>query len=147
MAGNTKIETSDDSKNASTGNAHAKTSILRQGALYIFVGVSSALIELILFQLLYHFEILNVELSNIVAVVIATIYNFLLNGTVTFKGTKNPLLSLVKYLLLFAFNLAFTTITISFLVSIGWDSLIAKLITMACVVLWNFVLYRKVVFV
>lgn len=124
----------------------ARPAIVRQGFFYLVVGCTSALIELVLFQVLYQFGICSVEVSNIIALVTATTYNFILNGRVTFKGVTSPMRSLIKYLILFAFNMTFTTFTISWLVGMGWDSLIAKLCTMACVVLWNFVLYRKVVF-
>lgn len=122
------------------------SSIGRQGVLYLLVGASSALIEILTFQTLFTLGIFSIEFSNIIAVVVSTIYNFLLNGRVTFKAQGNKFLCLVKYLALFFFNLCFTTIMISWLVSIGWSSLVAKLFTMCCVVLWNFVLYRKFVF-
>lgn len=125
-----------------SGKAH----LARQGGLYLFVGVTSALIELVLFQALYQFGVLGVELANIVAVVVSTTYNFTLNGRVTFQAQGNKAWCLVKYLILFAFNTTFTTVTIAWLVGAGVSSLVAKLATMCCVVLWNFVLYRKVVF-
>lgn len=128
-------------------DANPNRSIAHQGVLYIFVGVTSALVEVVLFQVLYQFGILSIELSNVVALMVSTSYNFLLNGRVTFQAQGNKAKCLVKYLILFAFNVAFTTMAIAWLVSMGWDSLIAKLATMCCVVLWNFVLYRKVVFV
>lgn len=128
------------------GEHDGASTVARQGFFYLVVGITSALIELVLFQVLYRLGICSVEASNIIALVCSTTYNFILNGRVTFKGVRNPAWSLVKYLILFAFNMTFTTFAISWLVGMGWDSLIAKLCTMACVVLWNFVLYRKVVF-
>lgn len=127
-------------------DAQTKQTLKHQGTWYVVVGVSSALIELTLFQNLYSFSPLSVEPSNVIAVVIATTYNFILNRRVTFEGTSNPLRSLVLYLLLFAFNTTFSTTVISFLVSAGWHSLLAKVFTMLCIVLWNFILYRKVIF-
>ena len=50
------------------------------------------------------------------------------------------------YLILFAFNMAFSTLAISWLVGFGVHSILAKLATMVCITLWNFVLYRKVIF-
>jgi putative flippase GtrA len=120
--------------------------LLRQGFLYVVVGTSSALIELVLFQVLYTIVGINYAAANITALVTSTAYNFLLNGRITFKGVTNKLWCLVKYLILFAFNTTFTTLAIGFLLGYGWPSLIAKLATMCCVVLWNFVLYRKVIF-
>ncbi len=122
-------------------------SIQRQGIFYVIVGLSSAAIELVLFQLFVSLTPLPLEAANITAVVLATIYNFLLNRSVTFKSTSNPLRSLVLYSILFLFNITFSTLTIRALVSIGWHSAIAKVFTQGCIVLWNFVLYRKVIFV
>ncbi len=120
--------------------------LLRQGIAYVAVGVGTALLELVLFELLLW---LGVALApaNICAVCVATVVNFALNGTVAFKGSTSFARSLVLYLLLFALNTAFSTFTIGWLVDAGMASYIAKGLTMVCIVLWNFVLYRKVVFV
>lgn len=123
-----------------------KQTLKRQGFFYLVVGFSSAGIELVLFQLLYEFLGLPVEVSNVIAVVTSTTFNFVMNYNVTFKTAKNPVRSLVLYLLLFAFNTTFSTLTISALVSAGLHSMLAKLFTMACIVSWNFILYRKVIF-
>ena len=120
--------------------------ILKQGGFYIFAGVSSALLELGLFQLLYGVFGVNVSISNIVAVPIATIYNFFVNRKVTFGGTENPIRSALKYLVLFAFNLCVTTAAITFMVDSGIHSVVAKVIMQCCVTVWNFFLYRSVVF-
>ena len=128
----------------SLGNSN---SIRRQGGFYLAVGGASALLELCLFQGLYSFSPLGIELSNVVAVVVATAFNFLLNRTVTFKSTSSPVRSLVLYLLLFSFNLVFTTLAIRWMVSLGVHSAVAKVVTQCCVVAWNFMLYRKVIFV
>lgn len=126
--------------------SNTNDSIGRQGILYLIVGVSSALIEVVVFQSLYVFGLLSVGMSNVVAVVLSTAYNFMLNGRITFRAQGNKVLSLVKYLMLLLFNICFTTFSISWLVSMGCESLIAKIGTMGCVALWNFVLYRKFVF-
>ena len=114
--------------------------------LYLLAGGGSALLELVLFQGLYQLAGLPIEPSNVIAVVTATALNFLVNRNVTFKSTSNPVRSLALYVLLFAFNTTFSTLAIRALVDVGWPSLVAKLATMVCIVLWNFVLYRKVVF-
>lgn len=117
-----------------------------QGIRYILVGLSSAVIELILFQGLFTVIGWGVAPSNITAVVCSTTFNFLMSRNWTFQGSSNALRSLLLYLLLFVFNATFTTFAIAFMVDGGVPSLLAKLGTMGCVVLWNFVLYRKVIF-
>ncbi len=124
----------------------SKRGIAKQGIVYLLTGAGTALLELVVFEALFTFLGVNVVASNIIAVVIATATNFLINGTVTFKGSNNPVASLVKYLVLFAFNTTFSTVAISVLVDCGVLSILAKLATMVCIVCWNFVLYKKVVF-
>lgn len=115
-------------------------------AKYLFVGGSSAVIELALFQLLVMMG-LALAVANVVAVVIATAYNFLLNRSWSFGHTGGALASLVKYLLLFAFNTCFSTIAISTISpALGIPAIAVKVVTMGCIVVWNYVLYRSVIF-
>ena len=123
-----------------------KRELAGQGVRYLLVGGSSALIELALFHLLHSVLSLAVAPANITAIVVATAYNFLLNRSFAFKSTSSPVRSLILYLILFAFNMAFSTIVIGALESIGVQATLAKLGTMCCIVIWNFVLYRKVIF-
>ena len=118
----------------------------RQGIWYLIAGGSSALIELGLFQLLYAVFGVDLAVSNIVAVVVATAFNFLVNRNVTFKSTSNPARSLALYLILFFANLAITTLVIGWLVGLGVHSAVAKVCMQVAVACWNFVLYRKVIF-
>ena len=112
----------------------------------MMVGGSSAAIELVLFQLLSAVFAIPLAAANVTAVVVSTVFNFLVNRNVTFKSTSNPLRSLVLYLILFALNTTFSTVVISLLAAHGVYPLVAKVCTMACIVLWNFVLYKKIIF-
>lgn len=127
-------------------NMRNGTSAYRQGFWYLFAGGSAALLELILFQCLYAVLGVDVAISNIISVVIATIYNFFFNRTVAFRSASNPFRSAVLYGILFLLNLTITTCAISAMVAAGVHSVLAKIIMQACVVCWNFVLYRKVIF-
>jgi len=120
--------------------------LAREVGRYLLVGFSSAGLELLLFMLMQSWMKVDVIIANPVAVTVATAFNFLLNRSFTFKSASNPARSLLLYLLLFAFNQCFTTFTIVLLVDHGLAALPAKLFTMGCVVLWNFALYRKVIF-
>ena len=114
---------------------------------YVLIGGGTALLELIIFSTFYYVLLLSPAIANIIAVFIATATNFLLNGTVTFQGSSNLIRSAVLYVLLFLFNTCFSTFTISYLVGVGLPALGVKLFTMVCIVVWNYVLYKKVVFV
>ena len=118
----------------------------RQIAIYLLVGGGTALLEVTLFQFLYLFTPLGASLANVIAVVTSTACNFALNGTVTFRASSNLARSALLYLLLFTLKTVFSTVVISFAVEAGAPALIAKLATMACIVTWNYFLYRKVVF-
>ncbi len=113
---------------------------------YVAVGGSTALLELVLFRLLFWVTGGNVAISNVSAVVVATACNFLLNRSVTFKSTSNPVRSGVLYILLLVFNTTFSTFAIGWMVNAGLVPSLAKAITQGCVVVWNYFLYRNVVF-
>ena len=124
--------------------AHGATS---QVIKYLFVGGTSALIELCVFQFLYLIASWNIMAANIAALTLSTTFNFLVNRSFTFAATKNPSRSFLLYILLFGFNTGITTLAIAWLASMGWPSIFAKLLTMACVVCWNFILYRRFIFI
>ena len=128
------------------GKWRQSSAITGQGIKYLLVGGTSALIEYGGFQLLFLLAGWNVAASNITATVAATVFNFASNRSFTFNSTARPVRSAVLYLVLFCCNTAFSTVVVDVLVGAGLSSLIAKLIPMACVTCWNFVLYRKVVF-
>lgn len=117
-----------------------------QGFRYVVVGGSSALLELLLFQLLYGVFHWEIAASNVSAIVLSTMYNFILNRSFTFKQSGSPVRSLILYIILFAFNTSFTTWAIGALASLGVIPIFAKLGTMCCVAVWNFFLYRLVIF-
>lgn len=121
-------------------------SMKRQGLWYLLIGGASALIELALFQVLYSFFHVGVAPANISAVVVATVFNFLMNRNVTFKSTSNPMRSLILYLLLFAANLALSTWAIAAMIGIGVPSAVAKIITQVAIATWNFFIYRALIF-
>lgn len=119
----------------------------RQGLGYLVVGAGTALLELGLFQLLYEVMGQTLILSNVAATVVATATNFILNRSVTFKSSSSPVRSLALYLLLLFANMAISTYVIGLLVALGLPSAIAKVIMQGCVVVWNFFIYRKLIFV
>lgn len=120
----------------------AKVQVLK----YLAVGVSTALLELILFQLILSLVTHDVVSANVIAVVIATATNFIFNRNTTFQSSSNPFIALVKYLALFAFNTTFSSVTIALISGAGIPAVLVKLGTMCCITSWNFVLFKKVVF-
>lgn len=126
--------------------ANDNNSTGRQGLSYVLVGGGTALLELGLFQLLYELIGLPLEPSNVLATIVATATNFLLNRSVTFKSSSSPVRSAILYCLLFAFNTTVSTLAIGFMVRFGLPSAIAKVLMQGAVVVWNFFIYRKIIF-
>lgn len=119
----------------------------KQGFWYVFAGASAALLELGLFELLLEIVGLGVAPSNILATVTATAYNFMFNRNITFKSTSNPVRSAILYCVLFLVNMGVSTLVISLLIQHGIPPVIAKAGMQVCVVAWNFVIYKKIIFV
>jgi putative flippase GtrA len=124
----------------------AEPSVFAQGVRYLLVGGSSALLELAIFWVLSSPLDLDVRISNVIAVLIATVCNFLMNRQWTFKSSSHWVRSAVLYLTLWSLNLVFTTSVIAYADGQGFSPTLAKIGTMALVTLWNFWLFRKVVF-
>lgn len=114
---------------------------------YIFVGGFTAFFELLLYALLRDVVYLSLTLSNITAVVVATAINFLINRGWSFKSSSNLSRSLILYLILFSFNTVFSTYAIAFMVKLRILDIFAKFITMCIVTVWNFIIYRKMIFI
>ena len=91
---------------------------------YLFVGGSSALLELILFRLIVSAGTVTLALANVAAVVAATTYNYILNKRWSFSSRKWSMRSLFLYLLLFAFNTTFSSIFITATSEIGFPQLV-----------------------
>ncbi|MDP4178851.1 MAG: GtrA family protein [Bacillota bacterium] len=118
----------------------------KQFIKYILVGGSTAAVELLLYTLFRRILGINLNLSNISAVIIATLLNFIINRGWSFKSSSNFIRSLILYIILFCLNTTFSTNAISFMVKYGMIDIVAKVITMCMITAWNFVLYRKIVF-
>jgi len=113
---------------------------------YFVSGGSAALAEI----LLYWF--LTGPVGMVPAWAHAAVYtvtfwmSFLLNKFWTFKSRENFLPQFAKYGILFVFNLTATSLLLSGLVSVDVHAMLAKLIVMASVVCWNFLVYRFVIY-
>lgn len=118
----------------------------KQFGKYLLVGGSTALLELLLYTFFRKIIYLDLSISNIAAVFIATVFNFIINRGWAFKNSSNIYRSIVLYIILFIANTTFSTNAIVFMVRLGVLDIIAKFITMCMITLWNFILYRKVIF-
>jgi len=133
-------------EDAASASEHAGVPVFASVLRYLLVGGASAVFELGLFQVMFQLTAHNVAISNPVAVTAATVLNYALNRSWAFKSRVNVARSAMLYLGLFLLNLAFSTAVIAQAVAMGALPIVAKAATMVCIVLWNFVLYRKVIF-
>ena len=113
---------------------------------YVISGGTAAAVEYGLFYLLTSVFSVQVKPAHAAIYTVTFWISFLLNKFFTFRSQGHFWRQLVKYGLLFAFNLAVTTWLLGALISIGIAPMLAKLIQMACVTLWNFVIYQTVIY-
>lgn len=130
----------------------------RQFTRYVIVGGSSFIFEYTLFTLIYHFykdrgvQVLGFNVTgeifaNSVSIFIAFWFCFILNRIWSFQSKGNILRQFLYYLGLFAFNMLATNFLIhAMLVYLGISPRISKVLVMGAVVLWNFVIYRTVIY-
>jgi len=85
--------------------------------------------------------------ANISAMVVATGVNFLFNRNWSFRSKGKISQSFILYISLILFNMVFTTWLITVLAGWGMADYIAKVLVMGAATLWNFLLYKKVIFV
>ncbi|QQS20173.1 GtrA family protein [Candidatus Saccharibacteria bacterium] len=117
---------------------------------YVISGVFALAIDYIIFLLFLY--ALNAPLSVSVAAGLTSglIASFSLNKKWTFKSDSRHRHSggkqLILYILLFVFNNFFTYLFIRLTLLIGIIPLVSKMLATICITLWNYVLYKKVIF-
>ena len=116
---------------------------------YVVIGILSFLFEYGLFSFIYYFSS-NIIIAQTLSYGISLIANFFGNQKITFRAKngfdKSISSQLVAFGILALSNLILTNVLIYVLHSIGIIPSIAKLIVMASVVLWNFLIFQKVIF-
>lgn len=113
---------------------------------YFVSGGSAAFAEIVLYWLLTGPLGLAPTYAHVAVYTVTFWISFLLNKFWTFKNRENFLPQLIKYGILFAFNLTVTSVLLTGLVSIGVHAMLAKLIVMVSVVCWNFLAYRFIIY-
>ncbi len=118
-----------------------------QFAKYLAIGGGTYLLEVALYALFYYQVHLSAPLAKFPANALSAAINFTLNGKLAFRGVSNLPRAIVLYICLYLLNLVFQMAAISLLVD-HWNvpALAANIVTQTCVVIWNFILYRQVIF-
>jgi len=119
---------------------------LLQFIKYIITGLSAAGLEYLLFYILIRTNN-SLYLSNSAGMTAGFILSFLLNRYWSFQSKSNAFRQFSLYLTLFIVNLGISNTLIHVLSkNLGILPLISKVIIMAMMILWNFILYRKVIY-
>ena len=114
---------------------------------YLVVGGSTFVIDFSLLFILHGKLGVHLAIATSLAYWISIVYNFFLNRGWTFsaRDKSNLRKHVSSYLVLLAFNYAFTVLFISIL-SHTINYLIAKAIAVAIQMSWTFVIYKKYIF-
>ena len=116
---------------------------------YVISGLLSLVIDYTVFAVLLRTFNLPLGVAVFCGMTAGLITGFLLNKLWTFQSstrTKRTLKQAIFFILLFIFNTLFTYILISILKNAQVDETISKLIAMAFITLWNFYIYKKIIF-
>jgi putative flippase GtrA len=115
---------------------------------YVVVGFSSAALEFSL--LIVGVEVFKIEkwVANFIAYFIIFWFNYLLNRFWSFQSKDNIWRQLLMYGILFVLNIAIPNgILFNWLVyGQMWNYAVTKILVIGCVVSWNFVLYRTIIY-
>lgn len=123
----------------------------RQILLYIISGVLALIVDYLVFILSYYTLNQSLTVSVPAGLTAGLVVSFLLNKMWTFGvskkvGIRQTTRQVILYLLLFIINNLFTIYAIDWSTQEGGSAALAKVGTTIVITLWNFVLYKKVIF-
>jgi putative flippase GtrA len=119
----------------------------RQFCRYLLVGGSSFLLEYGSFYILLELFNVNYLIANSIVYSTVSAINFALNRLWTFRSTNSLSLQISLYLSLLMFNFIASNVMLYILTGqLLIPPLWSKICVMVMVVLWNFVIYKKVIY-
>ncbi|MFH1457103.1 MAG: GtrA family protein [Patescibacteria group bacterium] len=114
---------------------------------FFIVGVSSLILDMLL--LIFLKENLGFSAVSAVALnqIIVVVYNFILNKYWSFETKKMLLQQFIRYLILVLINYFFSIMSMYFFSGvIGINYQLVRLLTIACLFIFNFVFYKNWVY-
>jgi putative flippase GtrA len=125
---------------------YTKAEFITQFIRYFITGALATVSEYIVFTTIYTgFRALYA--ANTIGMSVGFIISFVMNRSWSFKSKGNPVRQLVLTLILFIINLGISNVFIHILSNmVGIHPQLSKLMVMGVIVMWNFVLYRKVIY-
>ncbi len=115
---------------------------------YLVTGFTAFGIEYSLYVLLYKAVGLNYILASVIVYALVFLFSFFVNRKWSFQSQGRVNRQLFLYLLLFLFNLVFANVfLLRFLTDVlGINALFSPFLKMACVVCWNFFIYKFIIY-
>lgn len=115
---------------------------------YLITGFTAFGIEYSLYVVLYKLIGMNYVIASMIVYALVFLFSFFVNRKWSFKSTGKLNRQLILYLLLFFFNLIVANaFLLKFLTDVlGINALISPFIKMACVVCWNFLIYKYIIY-
>ncbi len=119
----------------------------KQFVLYVFIGGSAVLVDLVTFYILHNIIDIKSELSNVISVIIATFYSFTLNTLFNFKK-KDKLQQ--RFLLFFGISMVGMLVSTGMLwlfsTIMGADANIVKVISLPIILILQYSFNKKITF-
>jgi putative flippase GtrA len=120
-------------------------------AAYGLSGVTALIIDYGVFLILYYIFKVDVAFATVLGLSVGFIASFMLNKLWTFRDRRSTkkvqtLSQIVLYGLLFILNNAFTIFLIRTLLVVGISAAVGKIISTILITLWNYALYKKLIF-
>jgi putative flippase GtrA len=118
---------------------------------YGATGLSAVITDYGTFAFLYGVAKVPLIVATISSLSAGFIVSFILNRMWVFEAHKgnahnSARLQIALYMVLFAFNTAFTYLFIRYTGKLGFNPYLAKLCSIGIIMLWNFVVYKKIIF-
>lgn len=120
----------------------------KQLTRYLITGFTAFGIEYSLYVWLYKLMGLNYILASVIVYALVFWFSFIINRIWSFKSKGSIKKQFVQYGLLFLFNLVVSNILLMKLFTevLGIDPLLSPFLKMACVVCWNFLIYKFIIY-
>jgi dolichol-phosphate mannosyltransferase len=119
----------------------------RQFIMYLFVGAVGACVDLGLFLLLHHYFTFTILSANVIATSVAVLHNFLWHHFVTFKDHGNMAsVALGMFVFISVIGIAVNSLVVLAGVAMGLLPVLAKIVAILVVTVWNYVLNSRVTF-
>jgi putative flippase GtrA len=116
---------------------------------YLITGVSAFAVDYVTLTVFYYFVSVNLSLATTLGFVAGFIVSFISNRNWVFGANgseRKASKQLVKYSILIVFNYLFTVVSLNMLKGIGVEPFIGKIMIMGLITIWNYLLFKCVIF-